>query len=83
MDCCHPGSAEPVSLALLFTTGLLMSLGHCIGMCGPIVTAFALAQADAASSRWRLAVPLVVYQAGRVASYALIGVVMGDRKSVV
>jgi len=77
VDCCNPAATEPVSLALLFTTGLLMSLGHCIGMCGPIVTAFAVAQSDPSSPRWRLAVPLAVYQAGRVASYALIGVVMG------
>lgn len=77
MDCCAPGSAEPVSLVLLFTTGLLMSLGHCIGMCGPIVTAFAVNQAEAGAPRWRLAWPLAVFQAGRVASYAAIGVVMG------
>ena len=44
-DCCqHAASAGigTMSLALLFTTGLLMSVGHCIGMCGPIVGAFVL-----------------------------------------
>jgi hypothetical protein len=77
MDCCTPATGGPVSLALLFGTGAAMSLGHCIGMCGPLVSAFALAQRDAGAPRLQLAAPLLVYQAGRVAAYAAIGVAFG------
>jgi uncharacterized protein len=77
VDCCHPAASAPASLLLLFTTGLLMSLGHCLGMCGPIVGAFAVAQGGLERSRWRLLAPLLVFQAGRVSSYAGIGVAVG------
>ena len=38
-SCCHPLAAEgapSLDLLLIFVTGLTISLGHCIGMCGPI-----------------------------------------------
>ena len=77
MDCCTAATGGPVSIALLFGTGVAMSLGHCIGMCGPLVSAFALAQRDADRPRLYLAAPLLVYQAGRVTAYACIGLAMG------
>jgi hypothetical protein len=77
MDCCTPATGGPVSLALLLGTGVAMSLGHCIGMCGPLVTAFSLAQRDAGSGRLAVAAPLAVYQLGRVTTYAAIGAAMG------
>ena len=54
-----------------------MSFGHCLGMCGPLVGAFALAQVEPGRSRWRLLVPLLLFQSGRVASYAAIGAAVG------
>ena len=64
-------------MALLAATGLLMSAGHCVGMCGPIVTAFALAQGPAGRARARLLGPLALYNAGRVTSYAVLGALAG------
>jgi len=77
VDCCTPATGGPVSIALLFGTGVAMSLGHCIGMCGPLVSAFAVAQRDGDSPRLLLAGPLLVYQTGRVTTYAVIGAAMG------
>jgi hypothetical protein len=77
MDCCTAATGGPVSIALLFGTGVAMSLGHCIGMCGPLVSAFAVAQREGDRPRLYLAGPLLVYQAGRVTAYAAIGVAMG------
>ena len=77
VDCCTPTTAGPVSLALLLGTGVAMSLGHCIGMCGPLVSAFALAQREPGRHRLALLAPLAAYQLGRVASYAAIGAAMG------
>lgn len=77
MDCCTAATGGPVSLALLFGTGVAMSLGHCIGMCGPLVSAFAVAQDQPGRARLRLAPPLLTYQLGRVATYAVIGAAVG------
>lgn len=59
---------------LAFMAGLSGS-GHCLGMCGGIVTAMALA-APAASPRRRLCCNLA-YHAGRIATYALLGLLAG------
>ncbi|TLM68872.1 MAG: sulfite exporter TauE/SafE family protein [Deltaproteobacteria bacterium] len=55
-----------------FTTGLL-GAGHCIGMCGPLVGALALT-AGGRPGGWLF--PLL-YNAGRVATYTLIGALAG------
>jgi uncharacterized protein len=76
--CCHGAAAGgPLSLALLFTTGLLMSLGHCIGMCGPIVGAFCIGQKARGATPRGLVGATALYQGGRVLSYALIGALFG------
>jgi uncharacterized protein len=80
MDCCHPGlmAEAPVLDGLLyFTTGLLMSLGHCLGMCGPLLGAVALAQRPARPGLAAQVPGLLVYHAGRISSYAMIGLVAG------
>ncbi|WP_028536464.1 sulfite exporter TauE/SafE family protein [Paludibacterium yongneupense] len=60
------------SFWVLFVTGLLGG-GHCVGMCGGIVTAltFGLPQG---SSRWPY---LFAYNLGRIASYIAIGALLG------
>lgn len=63
------------SLAAALATGLLGGLGHCLGMCGPLVGAFALAagpRGTAAALQGQLA-----YHAGRITTYALVGGAMG------
>ncbi len=55
-----------------FTIGLLGSL-HCVGMCGPI----ALALPYQGKQRWVAAANVLLYNGGRVITYALIGLVIG------
>ena len=59
--------SHDVSIAGMFLLGLL-GTGHCIGMCGPLVVAF--------PGRSRRFVPHCFYHAGRIATYALVGVAM-------
>ena len=62
---------EPL-YSMAFTTGLLGS-GHCIGMCGGIVTAFSLS-----SEGQRGGVLFhVLYNLGRITTYSLIGLLVG------
>jgi sulfite exporter TauE/SafE len=66
-----------LDLPLLFLTGLTVSLGHCIGMCGPIQAAFSLGQTRAGVTGWRLLPALLLYHGGRVLAYVAIGGVFG------
>lgn len=89
MDCCHPGlmpGPQTLDAVLFLSTGFLMSFGHCIGMCGPLVGAYAAAQCATgpgtvalAGTRPRSALlpALLVYHTGRVVTYAAIGLVFG------
>jgi uncharacterized protein len=56
----------------LFLVGLLGG-GHCVGMCGGIVGALVL-QGNGARPRWPLH---LAYNAGRIASYAIAGAIVG------
>lgn len=56
---------------LALMAGLTGGLGHCTGMCGPIVASYSLAL------RSRSLVPHVLYNAGRVTTYALMGAAAG------
>jgi sulfite exporter TauE/SafE len=59
---------------LAFSIGLVGS-GHCIGMCGGIVTALALSQRDAdATHRFLFN---LFYHAGRICTYTLLGLLVG------
>jgi uncharacterized protein len=53
---------------LALSMGLISSL-HCIGMCGPIALALPLARGN----RWQQLGGLLLYNAGRAATYALLG----------
>lgn len=78
-SCCGPliTTEQPLGIVLLFTTGVLISLGHCIGMCGPIVTAFGLTQRGRGVSGWGHVPILARYHTGRIISYMIIGAVLG------
>lgn len=53
---------------LAFTAGILGS-GHCVGMCGSLVSAFFVRMGDAGKG-WR---PLVAYHGARIGLYTLVG----------
>lgn len=59
---------------LAFSAGLAGS-GHCLGMCGGIVTALALSQRDSAAVHRFLF--NLLYHAGRVCTYTLLGALVG------
>jgi sulfite exporter TauE/SafE len=59
----------------MLTLGLVTSL-HCISMCGPIVATIALDDTENATFLERLG-PQFTYHVARVASYALVGLVLG------
>ena len=61
---------------LYFSTGLVMSLGHCLGMCGPLLGAVATVREDRRGTLARIP-GWLLYHAGRVASYAAIGLIAG------
>lgn len=57
---------------LLFTTGFTVGFGHCIGMCGPIVVSLSLNLKGEKTLASHL-----LYNAGRITTYASIGGLMG------
>jgi len=59
---------------LAFSAGLVGS-GHCLGMCGGIVTALALSHRDSAAAG-RLVFNLL-YHAGRICTYSTLGLLAG------
>lgn len=79
MDCCGTVAHEtlPFTFALLFGTGAAISLGHCLGMCGPLVGAVSVAQRRDGAGGWRLLARLLLYHAGRLSGYMIIGAVLG------
>lgn len=73
------------NLAIAFVTGLISSVGHCLGMCGGIVAIRfasarrpALTTANGASAGWMTRITsLLPVHAGRITTYALLGAAMG------
>src|SRR4051812_48108049 len=55
-----------------FSLGLAGSL-HCIGMCGPLALALPVHQL----ARQRQVIAVILYNAGRVITYTLLGAVLG------
>lgn len=76
-----PDPGHNASLGLLFLFGLLTSV-HCVGMCGGIVITQCIPRPETTpggtggSSRAWLA-PSVLYNAGRLVSYAVVGAIVG------
>jgi len=64
-------STETIYL-VLFSSGLTVGFGHCIGMCGPIVASLSLSLKERG-----LIIPHCLYNTGRITTYALLGGVMG------
>lgn len=61
-------------LVVMWVAGLLASVGHCAGMCGPLVAAFGMGQAGRGGPLWARH---LLFQLGRVATYALLGAAIG------
>lgn len=62
------------SFFVLLGAGLLTGFSHCIGMCGPLVGAFAMRRRV---ERKELSTPLVLFQSGRLTTYGLLGLAAG------
>ncbi|WP_373499308.1 sulfite exporter TauE/SafE family protein [Desulfococcus sp.] len=62
----------PAAFLFFLSTGLAVGFGHCIGMCGPIVVAMGLKSPAKA-----LLLPHLLYTAGRIVTYALLGGIVG------
>ncbi len=69
--------AAALDAALFLTTGFMISLGHCTGMCGPLVSAYAVAQGTPERRTLRAVPSLLVYHLGRLGAYGLIGLGFG------
>jgi sulfite exporter TauE/SafE len=68
----HPHAAP--WLLVMWIAGILGSLGHCAGMCGPIVAAFGLAQAKQGGRTWTRHLR---FQLGRITTYTILGGLIG------
>ncbi|NOY53243.1 MAG: sulfite exporter TauE/SafE family protein [Deltaproteobacteria bacterium] len=62
---------------LALSTGLLGGFGHCIGMCGPLVGAFAFRREEGGGTGSGGFIPQLLYHGGRLATYAGVGALMG------
>jgi len=58
-----------------FMTGLLGGFGHCIGMCGPIISAYAITSTGLSFNEKLLS--HIFYNTGRITTYAFVGFLMG------
>lgn len=67
------------SYAVLFIAGLFTSI-HCVGMCGGIMLSQTVG--NESSSKFEAMKPALMYNAGRVISYTILGAVIGAAGSV-
>ncbi len=77
------GEAMPLDAMMLLGTGLAISLGHCLGMCGPLVGSLAAAQQHRGPRFGGVLLAQLLHHAGRVTSYAVIGFVLAAVGSTV
>ncbi|MDR3598333.1 sulfite exporter TauE/SafE family protein [Clostridium sp.] len=72
------------SYVVLFVVGMLTSI-HCVGMCGGIMLTQSLSKnsiVNEKQSKLKTLMPAILYNAGRVASYTIIGGIVGALGSV-
>ena len=75
---------ENASYAVLFVVGMLTSI-HCVGMCGGIMLTQSLSKNSIIKenqSKFKTLMPAILYNAGRVTSYTIIGGIVGALGSV-
>ncbi|ETW94808.1 MAG: hypothetical protein ETSY1_33295 [Candidatus Entotheonella factor] len=78
MDATHH-MASSLSFFALLGAGFFTGLSHCVGMCGSLVSAFALRRQAAQQA---LSTPLILFQLGRLTMYTLIGAMVGSLGAV-
>jgi hypothetical protein len=61
-------------LLVMWIAGLLGSVGHCAGMCGPIAASFGVSQARHGGRLWPRH---LIFQLGRVTTYTVLGAAIG------
>ncbi|MGB3236979.1 MAG: sulfite exporter TauE/SafE family protein [Geitlerinemataceae cyanobacterium] len=67
----------------IVTLGFLGSFGHCAGMCGPLTVAFSLSQQRQETPSWyRSPIFHLLLNLGRIVSYAIVGMALGQVGSV-
>jgi uncharacterized protein len=64
-------------LAAMFMAGLAGGFGHCIGMCGPVVTALSLGKNPPGLTHHLL------YNLGRITTYTILGAIVGATGSFI
>lgn len=69
------------TLFVLFVVGLFTSI-HCVGMCGGIMLSQSISTDSDGSSKWKALKPTLLYNAGRVVSYTVLGGIVGAIGSV-
>lgn len=67
------------SYMVLFIVGMLTSI-HCVGMCGGIMLTQSILKEE--KSKFQTLMPAILYNAGRVTSYTIIGAIVGALGSV-
>jgi len=73
------------NLIVAFVTGLISSVGHCLGMCGGIVAIYSARRSALAGANPGFAAhvaSLLPVHAGRITTYALLGAVMGTAGAI-
>jgi len=70
-------SGMAFSFLVLFGFGATMSIGHCVGMCGPLITMVGSSQRRDGAGNAAVVLRLLTYHGGRVFAYAVLGAVAG------
>ena len=68
---------ETVNILTIISIAFLGSFGHCIGMCGGIVLAYATIKIEPKSSKVSQGVAHLLYSFGRVFTYTILGALFG------
>ena len=74
---------ETVDVISIITIAFLGSFGHCIGMCGGIVIAYASSASVQERNRAGQSVLHLLYSLGRVTTYTVLGAIFGGLGGVV
>jgi len=74
---------ETINILSIITIAFLGSFGHCIGMCGGIVIAYSSTKIDAQDNKSKQAISHLLYSAGRITTYTILGAMFGFLGGVV